>query len=175
MAPGNYFPPPPQVFVRRAKRDGFVRRGGFAARSKIVARLPSSAALRPCGSETVSASGNDRQKAASGAADPPARKAPAMTRNDSTFLSFSDDAGPEFHTGSPTAHLLDELALCGHPPHQDEPGSRPLPEPDAAYGQLNAAVEALSVMLTGTRLEDDLADLLWSFVNLFHRKTDRIE
>ena len=30
-------------------------------------------------------------------------------------------------------------------------------------------------MLTGTRLEDDLADLLWSFVNLFHRKIDRIE
>jgi len=30
-------------------------------------------------------------------------------------------------------------------------------------------------MLTGTRLEDDLDDLLWSFVNLFHRKVDRIE
>ena len=30
-------------------------------------------------------------------------------------------------------------------------------------------------MLTGTRLEDDLDDLLWSFVNLFHRKLDRIE
>jgi len=30
-------------------------------------------------------------------------------------------------------------------------------------------------MLTGTKLEDDLADLLWSFINLFHRKTDRIE
>jgi hypothetical protein len=36
-------------------------------------------------------------------------------------------------------------------------------------------VEAFSAMLTGTRLEDDLADLLWSFVNLFHRKTDRVE
>ena len=36
-------------------------------------------------------------------------------------------------------------------------------------------VEAFSAMLTGSRLEDDLADLLWSFVNLFHRKVDRIE
>ena len=36
-------------------------------------------------------------------------------------------------------------------------------------------VEAFGAMLTGTRLEDDLADLLWSFVNLFHRKVDRIE
>jgi hypothetical protein len=36
-------------------------------------------------------------------------------------------------------------------------------------------VEGFAAMLTGTRLEDDLADLLWSFVNLFHRKIDRIE
>src|SRR5438309_2918671 len=42
-------------------------------------------------------------------------------------------------------------------------------------GQCEAMVEAFTAMLTGTRLEDDLADLLWSFVNLFHRKTDRIE
>ena len=42
-------------------------------------------------------------------------------------------------------------------------------------GQLDALVEAFSAMLTGTRLEEDLADLLWSFVNLFHRKIDRIE
>ena len=49
----------------------------------------------------------------------------------------------------------------------------PNPMPSAA--QLGAMVEAFSAMLTGTRLEDDLADLLWSFVNLFHRKTDRVE
>jgi hypothetical protein len=36
-------------------------------------------------------------------------------------------------------------------------------------------VDAFSGMLAGTRLEDDLADLLWSFVNVFHRKIDRIE
>jgi YspA, cpYpsA-related SLOG family len=106
-----------------------------------------------------------------------------MSRHESTFLSSKpaprldpgDDTDAEFHAASPTAHLLDELQLCGHRPHQDEPDPRPLPEPDTACGQLNAAVEALSVMLTGTRLEDDLADLLWSFVNLFHRKADRIE
>jgi hypothetical protein len=36
-------------------------------------------------------------------------------------------------------------------------------------------VKALSAMLTGTRLEDDLADLLWSLVNLFHRAIGRVE
>jgi hypothetical protein len=45
----------------------------------------------------------------------------------------------------------------------------------AVQAQLDNTVEALSAMLTGTRIEDDLADLLWSFVNLFHRKLDRIE
>ena len=94
---------------------------------------------------------------------------------DSIFPSPDTDPDSEPHTSSPTAYLLDELALHGHRPGQDEPDPRPLPEPEAVQAQLDATVETLSAMLTGTRLEDDLADLLWSFVNLFHRKTDRIE
>ena len=81
-----------------------------------------------------------------------------MYLNDTTFPASDSDT--ERHTVSPTAHLLDELQLCGHRPGQDEADPRPLPEPDAVQGQLGAAVEALSAMLTGTRLEDDLADLL---------------
>jgi YspA, cpYpsA-related SLOG family len=114
-------------------------------------------------------------KAAMSAADPPARKASAMSRTDSTFPFPDSDTDTELHTASPTAHLLEALALHGHRPGQDEPDPRPLPEPDAVRGQLDATVEALNAMLTGTRLEDDLGDLLWSFVNLFHRKVDRIE
>ncbi|HXC15275.1 MAG TPA: hypothetical protein VNV39_20865, partial [Stellaceae bacterium] len=100
--------------------------------------------------------------------------------HDNTSFPFELDPGnsdtdPEFPATSPTAHLLAELALYGYRPGQDEPDPRPLPEPDAVQAQLDNAVEALSAMLTGTRLEDDLADLLWSFVNLFHRKLDRIE
>jgi hypothetical protein len=98
-----------------------------------------------------------------------------MTHDDSTFLFPNTDTETETHTASPTAHLLDELALYGHRPGEDEPDPRPMPEADAVQSQLGAMVEDLSAMLTGTRLEDDLADLLWSFVNLFHRKTDRIE
>ena len=98
-----------------------------------------------------------------------------MSRDDSTFPFPDTDPDSEPHTASPTAYLLDELALYGHRPGQDEPDPRPLPEPDAVRGQLGAMIESLSAMLTGTRLEDDLADLLWSFVNVFHRKTDRIE
>jgi YspA, cpYpsA-related SLOG family len=98
-----------------------------------------------------------------------------MSRHEITFPFPDSDTDTERHTASATAHLLDELVLHGHRPGPDEPDPRPLPEPDAMHGQLGAMVEAFSAMLTGTRLEDDLADLLWSFVNLFHRKTDRIE
>jgi YspA, cpYpsA-related SLOG family len=98
-----------------------------------------------------------------------------MTRTESTFPFPDGDTETERHSASPTAHLLDELALHGHRAGEDEPDPRPLPELDAVRGQLGAMVEAFLALLTGTRLEDDLADLLWSFVNLFHRKLDRIE
>ncbi|WP_137390351.1 DUF2493 domain-containing protein [Rhodoligotrophos defluvii] len=81
-------------------------------------------------------------------------------------------AGP---AQSPTAYLLDELALYGHRPHQDEPDHRPLPDADACEGALNDMFDILAQMLGETRLEDDLADLLWSVVNLFHRKIDRVQ
>ena len=102
-----------------------------------------------------------------------------MARHDSTLpFPHRDEFDPpdrESHTASPTAQLLDEIALCGPRPGEDEPDPRPLPDAETAGSQIEAAIEALGAMLTGTRLEDDLADLLWSFVNLFHRKIDRLE
>jgi len=92
-------------------------------------------------------------------------------------LSFfrTDNEPDERHTASPTAHLLDELALYGYRPGADEPDPRPLPDADAAHGHLDTITEAFTGLLTNTRLEDDLSDVLWAFVNLFHRKVDRIE
>ena len=83
-----------------------------------------------------------------------------------------DPAGP---AQSPTAYLLDELALYGHRPHQDEPDHRPLPEAEACEAALNEIFDILGQTFGETRLEDDLADLLWSFVNLFHRKIERVQ
>lgn len=98
-----------------------------------------------------------------------------MTHDPLPFLSPDTEPADEPHAASPTAHLLDELALYGHRPGQDEPDPRPLPEADAVRAELGAIVDGFAAMLTGTRLEDDLDDLLWSFVSLFHRKIGRIE
>ncbi|GLI95331.1 hypothetical protein LMG27198_43230 [Methylocystis echinoides] len=65
--------------------------------------------------------------------------------------------------------------MHGYRPLSDEPDPRPLPSSDAASPALDSAVEALSGLFLDTRLETDLPDLLWSFVNLFHRKVQRID
>ncbi len=84
------------------------------------------------------------------------------------------DADPP-PAASPTAHLLDELQLYGYHPFADEPDPRPLPEPRAAQGALADVFDALVSTLSDTRLEPDLADLLWSVVNVFHRTAERVQ
>ena len=86
------------------------------------------------------------------------------------FDAFSSDQ----EVPSPTSHLLGELALHGYRPLDDEPDPRPLPSSDAASLALEFAIEALSGLFLDTRLEADLPDLLWSFVDLFHRKAERV-
>src|ERR1700688_1951587 len=54
----------------------------------------------------------------------------AMTYDHAPFLSPDTETDDEPHASSPTAHLLDELALYGYRPSQDEPDPRPLPEND---------------------------------------------
>ncbi len=76
---------------------------------------------------------------------------------------------------SSTARLLDELTLYGHRPFEDEADPRPLPEPAKLQGALADAYDALVATLSDTRLEPDLEVLLWSIVNVFHRRIDRIE
>lgn len=76
---------------------------------------------------------------------------------------------------SQTAHLLDEIALYGHRPFDDEPDPRPLPEPRQAAGAIADMFDAMAATLQDTRLEPDLEDLLWSIGNIFHRAATRIE
>jgi hypothetical protein len=87
-------------------------------------------------------------------------------------MTFSS---PTDATVSPTAHLLDELALYGHRPFDDEADPRPLPDPAKLHGALADIFDALVATLSDTRLEPDLEAMLWSVVNVFHRRADRME
>ena len=81
----------------------------------------------------------------------------------------------ELEQASSTSHLLEELALFGYRPFQDEPDPRPLPDAHRAAGAIADMFDALVSTLIDTRLEPDLESLLWSTVNLFHRAAERVE
>ncbi|MRI55337.1 DUF2493 domain-containing protein [Methylobacterium sp. DB1607] len=80
------------------------------------------------------------------------------------------------HDGATAAgHRLEELLTHHYRPFEQEADPRPLPEPEAVEAAMLGAMNALADVLTDTRLEDDAADLLWSFVNLFHRRAETLE
>ncbi|GJE02988.1 DUF2493 domain-containing protein [Methylobacterium isbiliense] len=81
----------------------------------------------------------------------------------------------ELTTESPTATILHELQLHGFRPFEDEPDPRPLPEAHRVTGALADIFDAMVSTLEDTRLEPDLANLLWGQVNLFHRAAERID
>ena len=76
---------------------------------------------------------------------------------------------------SPTGRVIEELQINGYHPGQDEPDPRPLPEADQLDQTLDVLFEALASSVTDTRLEDDLDDLAWHLVDLFHRKAGRVQ
>ncbi len=95
-----------------------------------------------------------------------------MTLHNPFLEPFDDEP---HHTSSPTAHLLDELQMYGHRPHGDEPDPRPLPEAARAEQEIENAFESLTTLMADTRLEDDLDDVLWNLVNIFHRKIANLD
>jgi hypothetical protein len=76
---------------------------------------------------------------------------------------------------SPTEQVLTGLRLYGYRPQGDEPDPRPLPDDADLTGAVTEIFDALGGTLGDSCLEPDLADLLWSAVQLFHRAAGRIE
>ena len=76
---------------------------------------------------------------------------------------------------SGTAAVLQELALFGYRPFDDEPDPRPLPDDHMAAGAIADIFDAVVATLQDTRIEPDLEDLLWGITNVFHRAAERIE
>ncbi|MDG9423055.1 hypothetical protein OLF92_11265, partial [Streptococcus pneumoniae] len=73
------------------------------------------------------------------------------------------------------ATLLEELAVTGYRPFEEHDDPRPLPAKRAMDQGLQVAMSALEQAFADTRLEDDLEDVLWGFVNVFHRRVEQIE
>lgn len=74
-----------------------------------------------------------------------------------------------------TARVTDNLALYGHFGQYDEPEQRPFPTDDALNGIVTALFDGIAQPLADTALQTDIADLLWSLADLFHRKADRVQ
>jgi hypothetical protein len=104
------------------------------------------------------------------------REGRGLSQEGITMATDHDDTGFEPpHASSPTEHILTELQLYGYRPVGDEPDPRPLPADDAVAGTIATIFETLAFVLDDTCLEPDLADLLWSTVNVFHRAAQRID
>ncbi len=83
---------------------------------------------------------------------------------------FTDDAIEPHHAASPTAHVLDEMALHGARPGPDDPERLTVPEETQAEQEIETAAAALIALMADTALNDDLDDVLWGFANLFRRR-----
>lgn len=79
------------------------------------------------------------------------------------------------HAESSFVGVIEEMALYGYRPFEDEPDQRPLPEARLVDGAVADIFDAMVSALEDTRLEPDLEDLLWNIVNVFQRAADRIE
>jgi hypothetical protein len=85
----------------------------------------------------------------------PCRGAASLNEEQTMTLDrFTDDAETA-QPASPTAYLLEELALYAHRPYDDEADPRPLPEPIKLQGALADMFDALVATLSDTRLEPD--------------------
>jgi len=74
------------------------------------------------------------------------------------------------HGTSPTAAVLDRLALHGTLPGDGDTDHRHIPTDGDIECALTCLFEAMSGLLAGSQLESDLEELLWSMTNVFHRR-----
>lgn len=80
-----------------------------------------------------------------------------------------------YPSSTATARVTDGLALYGHHGHHDEPEHRPFPTEDVLDGVVAGLFDGIAQPLADTALQTDIADLLWSLTDLFHRKSDRVQ
>ena len=68
----------------------------------------------------------------------------ATSRRQTTMTEHHDTDYEPHHESSPTDHVLQELALYGYRPFEDEPDPRPLPEGNVVAGSIAARSHCLA-------------------------------
>lgn len=76
---------------------------------------------------------------------------------------------------SPTGAMIDQLALYGAMPAPGETDHRPIPQGDEVEYAVATLFEASMALFTGSQLEDNLEEFLWSMTNIFHRRLTHIQ
>lgn len=79
------------------------------------------------------------------------------------------------HQTSQTAAIIDHLTLYGAKPALGETDHRELPQTDEVELAMVTLFETTSSLLTGSQLEDDLDEMLWSLTNIFHRRLTHLQ
>lgn len=84
------------------------------------------------------------------------------------------DADADLDLPAADPSLLEELALTGFRPFEDHDDPRPLPDAGRIGACLGHAMRQIEIAFSDSRLEDDIEDVLWGFVNVFHRRVETL-
>ena len=79
------------------------------------------------------------------------------------------------HQSSQTAAIIEHLSLHGAKPASGETDHRELPQTDEVELAMVTLFETTAGLLTGSQLEDDLDEMLWSLTNIFHRRLTHLQ
>lgn len=71
---------------------------------------------------------------------------------------------------SQTAAIIEQLATYGAKPSVDDVDHRLMPEDELIEHSIQTLFIATQELFTGSQLEDDVEEILWSITNIFHRR-----
>lgn len=77
-------------------------------------------------------------------------------------------------SSSQTAAIIEQLATYGAKPSQDDVDHRLMPEDELIEHSIQALFNATQELFTGSQLEDDVEEILWSMTNIFHRRMNSV-
>lgn len=90
-------------------------------------------------------------------------------------MSYARTHSLGFAATTATAEVIDNLALFGHTPHDDEPEYRPFPEDSVLQDLTTSLFASVAAAFADTALAPESDSVMWSLANLFDHQADRIQ